>query len=733
MTRMFFHLCLVFLFVSLTSCSMFDSSEDESVAASEMEGEADPIEVETAEGGESDFEDLDLESASADETTSEESTDQASADDLSDDSFGDIEDFNEGQLENELSSESMTAGTVELGNEPQTDASVDNGAIEDLDLEMADTEASPSEETSAAASSVSSSSGNTITNLEYKSQQSGGSVVISAAQPFEYEVRDEPEFNQTVIEIADIDLPDRFKLPYIAKDFEQAVATVNAYQESGSTTARFVIQYKDKLKPAVQLQGSQLMVMNSGAGPIIGQRSRMTGKKISLEMQDINIKDLIYFIADDVGVNIIVDDNVNKTTSVKLKDTPWEEALSLILKTNGLAYERRGEILRIAESKTITDEYNQEAARINAQEGAQRAAQARAVKVIPINYANLDDLAKQVGPFLTQTTNGTGAAGTVIVDKRSSSIIINDYNGPMERAEKLIKSLDVSPVQILIEGKIIEASEEFAREFGVQWGQNGGSVEVGDQTLTLGNNIKADRNPSTFAGGLTTSLSYGTLDGIGDITSILSIYEREQKVKVLSSPKIVTLNKEKAMIESTQQVPNIIVTAVQGVGATQQVQFQDAKLSLAVTPQVSFNSDLIMDIEVNRDIPGPTVGGTSRGINKRKATTKVIVKDGQSLVLGGIFDQTETHAEGGIPLLKDIPILGYLFKTKLKEITKTELVIFLTPRILNPESMLKTTEITSSGDVVKSQSESMLVSPQSSESAPSDESMDEIENEVESL
>lgn len=738
MTRMFFHLCLAFLLISLTSCSMFDSSDD-TVAASEIEGEADPIEVEAAEGGEGDFDDLDVETAGTDDAGASDSatSDVADSGDLSDDSFGDIEEFNEGQLENELSNESMTASTVELGNEPEGTAGASVNGMDELDLEVADVDsgAATTEPVTAQASATSSSSGNRITNLEYKSQQSGGSVVISAAEPFEYQVRDEPEFNQTVIEISDVDLPDRFKLPYIAKDFEQAVATVNAYQEAGSSTARFVIQYKDKLKPAVQLEGSQLMVMNSGVSTTVA-KGRMSGKKISLEMQDVNIKDLIYFIADEVGVNIIVDDNVNKSTSVKLKETPWEEALSIILKTNGLAYERRGDILRVADSATITKEYEEEGKRITAQEGALRAAQSRAVKVIPVNYANLDDLIKQVTPFLTQAGaaggGGNSKAGQAIGDKRSSSIIITDYDAPMKRVEKLIRSLDVSPVQILIEGKIIEASEEFSRQFGIQWGQAGGNVAMGDQTLTLGNNIKAD-NRATFTGGFTSSLTYGTIDGIGSITSLLAIYEREQKVKILSSPKIVTLNKEKATIESIQQVPNIITVQTQGAGATSSVQFQDAKLSLAVTPQVSFNSDIIMNLEVNRDIPGPPVDGASRGINKRKAVTNVVVKDGQSLVLGGIFDQSETFAEGGVPLLKDIPILGYLFKTKSKEITKTELVIFLTPKILNPEMMLKTTEISSAGEVVKSQSESESVVPTRDDSVAPDESLDEIENEVESL
>jgi type IV pilus assembly protein PilQ len=719
MTRMFFHLCLALVFISATSCSIFDS-EDESVTASEIEGEAENIEVESADNSDQDesFEDLDIENANA---TAKTEGDGAAA--ATDDSFGDIENFNEEQIGSELSNENI-ANANTLENEPNpVEPTTDT---EDLDLEVANLEPQP-ETTAPVAAATSGSSGNKITNLEYKSQDSGGSVVISATAPFEYQVRDEPEFNQTIIEIANVELPDRFKLPYIAKDFEQAVATVNAYQESGSSTARFVIQYKDKLKPGVSLEGNKLLVTNSGISSTTevvaaSKPNTASGKKLFLEMQDINIKDLIYYIADEVGVNIIVDDNVTGTANVKLKDVQWEEALSIILKTNGLAYERRGEILRVAKIESITNEFTAETRRLEAQEAALRSAQSRAVKVIPINYANLEDLAGQIKPFLTAT-------GNVIVDKRSSSIILNDFDGPLKRAEKLIKSLDIEPVQVQIEGKIIEASEEFAREFGFRWGQSGGLLDVGSQTARFSNNISADRGVGS-AGGYLGDLRFGVIESIGNITAAMSIYEREQKIKVLSSPKIVTLNKVKATIESTQPVPIFTTVLVAGAGSQNQVTFTDAKLSLDVTPQVSFNSDMILDIAVSRDIPGPAVGTPpSRGLSKRNAKTQVIVKDGHSLVLGGIFSQDETFTEGGVPLLKDIPVLGYLFKTKTKEVSKTELVIFLTPKILNTESMLKTTEISSTGEVVQSPNETS----KSSSSEATEKSSEEIESEVESL
>lgn len=719
MTRMFFHLFLVVVCAFLTSCSNFGSDDEDTVSPSEIEGEIDDIEIESADAEENadELEDLDIESSDS----------SAVASNPPQDAFEDIEEFNDGMVEAELSSEkSQTVATSEPA-----------GDFDDLDLETApvDTssavvEAAPSPEIAAPAVAV---SDNKITNLEYKSQKSGGSVVISALSPFQYQVREEPEFNQTIIEIADVYLPDQFKLPYIAKDFEQAVATVNAYQNSGSSTARFVIQYKSRLKPSIQMVGNELMVMNSGisssnyasAGNGQGQPS---AKNITIEMQNIEIQDLISYIADEVGINVIIDNAVKGQTSVKLKETPWEEALSIILKTNGLSYERRGNILRIAQTSELTKEFENEANRLAAQDKANSAAQARSVKVIPVNYANLDDLVLQVKPFMSEKAN-------VIVDKRSSSIILNDYDAPLARAEKLIQSLDVQPVQVLIEGKIIEASDSFSREFGIRWGQSGGSSGSGGQKLNFNQTIRPDRNPSSFSGGYLADLTFGTFDGIGDITANLAIYESEEKIKILSSPKIVTLNKEKALIESVTQVVNLQRVVVPNVGVQVTPNFQDAKLSLGVTPQVSFNSDLILDLEVSRDVPGAPIGDetASRAVDKRTAKSKVIVKNGESLVIGGIYSQEEQLLEGGVPLLKDIPILGYLFKTKRREMNKTELLIFLTPKILNPENMLRTTEISSSGKIVKSQSESQNLQKNEFSDDAGEGSSDEVIDEVESL
>jgi type IV pilus assembly protein PilQ len=736
MTRMFFHLCLLVTFISLTSCSMF-SSEDDAVSASEMEGEIADIEVESTDdlGGE-DFQDLDVETADA-ENSGDAPVDQASDTPSDADSFSDIEDFNEGLIENELSGENMAANSVEL--DASEDWATDSGGGEELDLEVANLQPTDapvyedgSDSTDAAPVSV---SGNKITNLEYKSQESGGTVVISASTPFEYQVREEPEFNQTIIEIADVQLPDQFKLPYIAKDFDQAVATVNAYQEPNSTTARFVIQYKDKLKPSIQLKNNTLHVMNSGltATAIATTGSsesspKYSGRKISLEMQDTDIKDVIYFIADEVGANIIVDDAVQGKANVKLKDVYWEEALASILKAHGLAYERQGQILRVAEVKTLTNEFKNESGKLEAQYAAKRLIEDRLVRVIPISYANLTVLAEQVKPFLS------AAGGTAIIDQRSSSIIIHDYLGHVKRVEKLIKSLDIQPIQLLIEGKIIEASEQFSREFGIQWSNSGNSFDVGSQAATLTQTIRADRNPNSAPGGYIANLTVGTFDVLGDLTALLSIYEREQKIKILSSPKITTLNKEKAHIEATQQVPNIQVLATQGVGTQTNVTFQDAKLQLDVTPQVTFNSDVIMEVDVSRDVPGASVGDLgTRAINKRNAKTRVMVKDGNSLVLGGIFSQDETFTEGGVPLLKDIPVLGYLFKTKTKEISKNELVIFLTPRILNPENLMKATDLATASEVPASTSETNGSGKTDLDGEEWDSSSDELSNEVKSL
>lgn len=744
MTWMFrYGIGLLFL-VFLTSCSMMESETPSQ--PSEIEGELAGLDdegsaEESTEESAEDLEDLDLETADT-ESPKEPSAD--SADDAfaekpeaaSKDSFSDIEDFNEDLIEEELSDEELPTSNL---------ADLEEISDEDLDVEAAEPVAVAAQETTpppvetvpeAPQELVTIPASNQITNLEYKSQESGGSVVISAERPFEYQVRDEPQFNQTIIEAMDVQIAPRFKQPYIAKDFGQPVATINAYQDKSSNIATIVIQYKEATKPQISMSGNSLLVNSGGVGsstatyaasasadaqnmdPVIDNSAE--NKRINIQLDDIPVAELIKVIADEIGFNVIVDEEVTgKVNNVKLIDVPWKEAMSSILGAQGLSYERKGQIVRVAKTEKLTKELNSTRERLEAEAGAKTAASSLTIKVVPVSYADIASLVNQVTPVLTPNK------GKVTPDLRSSSIVIYDLEDNVKRAEQIIRSLDVKPIQVLVEGRIIEAKSDFLRQFGINWTTG---LSPGATSITGSVAGTTSQGPGTFPGGAISNMTFGTVGVLDSLTAALAVYEQEEKIKILSSPRIVTLNKEKALIQQTEQVPIRTITLLANAPPQETVAFRDVILKIDVTPQVTFNADMILDISVRRDIAGGEFSG-SRAVNTREAQAKVLVKDGHSVVMGGILSMDEVMNEGGIPYLKDIPLLGYLFKTKTKRVTKNELVIFLQPKILNNDKISDDLKL---GGLDSETGTSTLMPPTKQEQ-PADTEIEDLESEMETL
>jgi type IV pilus assembly protein PilQ len=728
MTWMFrYSIGLLFL-IFLTSCSLMES--ETTSEPNEIEGELTSFEEDgVKEESEDQIEDLDLETSNT-----------AGASEQTESAFSDIEDFNEDLIEEELSDEQLpTSDLSQIEEIPDEDLDVEAAQPESMSVTAQETAPLSSEalvESAPKTELIAVPATNQITNLEYKSQDSGGSVVISAERPFEYQVRDEPQFNQTIIEAMDVQIAPRFKQPYIAKDFGQPVATINAYQDKSSNVATIVIQYKAATKPQISMMGNTLMVNSSGVTPasatyaasadaagneILGAGALETAenKRINIQLDDILVSDLIKIIADEIGFNVIVDEDVTgKVNNVKLIDVPWKEAMSSILGAQGLSYERKGQIVRVAQTDKLTKELNSTRERLEAETGARTAASALTIKVVPVSYADITSLVNQVTPVLTPNK------GKVTPDLRSSSIVIYDLEDNVKRAEQIIRSLDVKPIQVLVEGRIIEAKSSFLRQFGVNW-----TTSLSPNSVSATGSISGvnSQGPGTFGGGALANVAFGTVGLLDSLSAALAVYEQEEKIKILSSPRIVTLNKEKAIIQQTEQVPIRMITVTQGAPSQETVTFRDVILKIDVTPQVTFNADMILDIQVRRDISGADFSG-SRAINTREAQAKVLVKDGHSVVMGGILSMDEVVNEGGVPFLKDIPLLGYLFKTKRKEVTKNELVIFLQPKILNDKV---TDDLKLSGFEPESTSTPSL--PPRLQEQGEDTDMNDLESEIETL
>lgn len=559
---------------------------------------------------------------------------------------------------------------------------------------------------------------NQVTNLEYKAFEKGGTVVIETQSPALYEKIVDNDLNQVIIEVQDVFLPERFKRPYITKDFKQDIATINAYSNADGS-ARFVIQMKRPINPSVQQEGGAILVMTSDATPMetaaseesldnlvsenqmgmsvqtneqlttpeggadealgglnaksglsLGQ-GKFVGDKISLEFGDTDVRTIINTIADKSGVNLIMDKDVEGTTSLRLRNVPWDQALLVLLRSQGLGYVKRGNVLRIAKQSTLSQEAQSVSNQIQNEKKAKLLSGGIKVKYIPVSYANVSELSGKLAEF-------TSEDGKIAFDNRTSSLVITDYGEYIERILELVKALDTPPMQVEIESKLVEAREEFSREAGINWDLSGQSFPINSQSGQF-NSALTGNLPNT---GFSLDLDVGTFDIFGDLEASLNIFESQNKIKVLSQPRVVTMNKVEAVIEQTTQVPIRQLTINPGSQPTVTFNFVDLVLSLKVTPQITFKGDVILDVEMKREFAGVENDDGSRELAKRRAKTTVMVKNGKTAVIGGIYQVDDTDSDGGIPWLKDIPLIGYLFKQITVTKNKNELLLFLKPKIL---------------------------------------------------
>ena len=588
---------------------------------------------------------------------------------------------------------------------------------------------------------------NQINSVQYKSNQRGGTVVISSQQPVQFTTRLNSATNQLVVEVQNALIPKNLKRSLNTKDMASSIGSVDIYQKAKSKVARFVIQLRaGSPEPLVQPEGNSLLIVggsnptyaskgnsdsslenstnksskvsnnntaanetnansangsNSDVNPdltsegimnaqsledFLASNNKFYGKKISIEAVKLNVNDAFKFLSEESGVNMIIDDDVTGDVTLKLRQVPWDQAFVLILKSKKLGYKRQGNVIRISSVGNLVKE----------EEDAVKLKEARigneplTVKRFFIGYADIADLEKKIKEFLSSTVVSPGGAliasaprGKVISDARTSSLIVTETVANLAKIEKFIAALDSQPQQVLIEGKVVEASEKFVRNMGVSWN----TPSSGPDAAPARNFI---RPSASFQSGITSSIFNPTVGvgfpglpgDFGNLTASLSLGEKEDKLRVLSAPRIAVLSNQKANISQTVNVniPTGVTTSADGT-RTQNFTNVTVGVTLNVTPQVSNEGTVVMDLDIERSFPGSAV---SSEIEKRNAKTKVIVRSGQTAVIGGIFQADSVETISGIPFFKDIPIFGYLFKGQQKSKNKNELVIFVTPRILKP-------------------------------------------------
>jgi type IV pilus assembly protein PilQ len=419
------------------------------------------------------------------------------------------------------------------------------------------------------------------------------------------------------------------------------------------------------------------------------------GQTVDLDFQGAPIRELLRTIADVAKISIVIPDDIDPKVTVKLKRVPWDQALEVILESYGLWYRHSGTLYRIARRKDLDTEDDAE----NARREAQVKAESPKPEVVPLNYASAAELKPKLESMLSQK-------GKIEVEERTNSLIINDVAGNREQISRLALKLDTQTPQISIEARIVEARSTFVRQIGIQWGGRALSGAAGGNStglvfpssigITGGNEDQTTvrtgvASPSDFAVNIPAAtgsgeggalgLSLGSVGGNFNINLRLSALEDSGTVRIISAPKVTVLNNKEAKISQGVSIPISVVSA----NGTQ-TQFVQADLSLTVKPYVSQRDCAIaMDIAVTKNEPD-FVNVGARGdptILRKEARTSMLVNNGETSVLGGIYTRNSGLAYKQIPFFGDLPVIGWLFKNRRENDDRTEILVFITPKITN--------------------------------------------------
>ncbi len=448
--------------------------------------------------------------------------------------------------------------------------------------------------------------------------------------------------------------------PRMEQEFPDAVHAARA--------AKVVAMAKD-----VELSRATIPVTQTEA---IQNGPQYTGKRISLNLKEVDLKDFFRLVHEVSGLNIIVDSDVSGTVTIVLDDVPWDQALALVLNNNGLGDRMEGNVLRIAKLSTLTREQQEEKKLATAIEDS-----APLVTVFrQLNYAKAATLAA-----LLKTWVGGGALssrGTVLVDERSNTLIISDVDSHIPQIESAIDKLDRKAQQVSIQARVIRATSDFARNLSTALSlaqQNGsGSMVFGGAT---GNPVSAQPlTPPSITTAAATGFGVFVLSNLGRnyaINFAIAAAESHDQAKTISQPSIVTQNNVEGTVIQGTQIP--IQTTINN---TISVQYVQASLQLKVTPQVTQDGNVFLIIDIENSTPGPALTLAGPTINTQSATTQVLVPNGGTVVFGGVTVHTTSDSSTGVPWLDSIPILGHLFKSTTTQRNDQELLFFVTPKIL---------------------------------------------------
>lgn len=540
-----------------------------------------------------------------------------------------------------------------------------------------------------------------ITNFDFRRGKKGEAKIIVTLSDPAIPVNITEESGNVVLDFVDAALPEELVRRLDVLDFATPVTTIDSFMENRN--ARIIVRPEGEYEQ-LAYQTNETFTLEiaplteAEKEKIKRDKFGYSGERLSLNFQDIEIRAVLQLIADFTGVNMVTSDTVQGSVTLRLQNVPWDQALDLILKTKGLAKRKQGNVMLIAPSEEIAAREKQE---FEAQKQVDELAPLFS-EVIQINYAK----AVEIATILSASDNSLmSERGRVTVDERTNNLLVRDTPEKLEDIRRLIDELDIPVRQVLIESRIVVASDDFRRDVGSRFGVSGIQANSGNTTVISGAGTGANTIlDNTVASGLTTGIPFApatplglndrlniNLPVIGDAGKFgisvlgsdflldleLSAMQAEGQGEVVSSPRVITANQSTGMIEQGVEVP---YQEAASSGATT-VAFKKAVLSLEVTPQITPDDRIIMDLIVKKDNVGDVVTGIP-SIETREVQTQVLVENGETVVLGGIYEQLTREVHEKVPFLGDIPVVGALFRRTLKEDDKDELLIFVTPKVL---------------------------------------------------
>ena len=546
-----------------------------------------------------------------------------------------------------------------------------------------------------------------LKDLDFRRGVDGSGRIIVALPNNQVGVDIRQQGQTLVVEFMKSTLPEGLRRRLDVADFGTPVQTITTFQTGDRV--RMVIEPKGAWEHSAYQSDEQFVVEIKQQKVDPGKLTQgvgFTGQKLSLNFQNIEVRSLLQVIADFTNFNIVTSDSVTGAVTLRLQDVPWDQALEIILQAKGLGVRKTGNVLWIAPKEEIAAKEKLERESTVALENLEPLR----TQSFQMNYTKASEIAVQ----LTASSGGQGGnnsrllspRGSTISEARTNQLFVTDIPSKLEQVQQLIAKLDIPTRQVLIEARIVEASDTFGRSLGIKLGGNdlraqkggdGGYQLAGDNRVAFGSSYSNAVASSGAGGAVDLNSNFVNLPAIGQggyspATFALSIFssaanrflnlelsalEADGKGKVVSSPRVVTADQIKALIEQGTELPYQVASSS---GATS-IAFRKANLKLEVTPQITPEGNIILALDVNKDTVGQaTAAGFA--INTKHIQTQVLVENGGTVVIGGIFELTETDSETKVPVLGDLPGVGNLFKSRSRIANKQEMLVFITPKIV---------------------------------------------------